>query len=187
MLRAATPGIVVAAVGALAVVVVDRLPDETRVAVLAGAGLAALTGAVGASLKAAAVFAPLRDAARPAATGLASPAQSGLQLALFGDFTLQLFTVGIAMLGMHFAGLKFPVLVGFALAFATVALAHQFGSALVLWRTLRRRAAHGAVPGGASPLDGDARPSSASGVTAPAQDVAAHDAAQDSSVTTSRR
>src|SRR5690606_27265524 len=89
MLRAATPGAVLALAGGLALVALGRLPDETVRAALAGAGLAAITGAIGSALKAAAVAAPPPNVAG----ALATPAQGNLQLALFGDFALQLFTI----------------------------------------------------------------------------------------------
>jgi hypothetical protein len=150
-LRAAVPGFAAALVGGTAVVLSGGLPEGSAPFVAAGCAAAALTGAVGVRLKAG-VVAPANRSADPR-----QEAQR-LQIAVFGDFALQLLTVGAGMVGLYLAGLKFTSMAGFALAFATVALAHQLGSALVFARTLRRRAAASRGSSVSSLADSQARP-----------------------------
>ena len=130
VVRAIAPGLAFAIVGCGAVVVSGGLPDGAAPFVVIGGAAAATTGALGAAFKARAV----------AGSGTGPTASQRLQIAILGDFLLQLFTVGVTMVVMFLAGVKFAHLGGFALAFAAVALGHQVGSALVLARALARRA-----------------------------------------------
>lgn len=144
--RAVVPGLAFAAVAGTATIASGGLPEGTAPYVAAGCAAAAVTGAVGAALKARAV----------ARSGTGPDTAQRLQIAIFGDFVIQLLAVGGTMLAMFLAHLKFVYLGGFALAFAAVALGHQFGSSLVLARTLRRRAAGSGAPENASSGEGDA-------------------------------
>lgn len=152
-LRAAAPGVCVGMAIALAAGLgaFDGLATQGAGVgpwIALGAVLAAATGSCGAVLKGRAV---LRSAVDP-------QAGSALQIALLGDFVLQLFMIGVGTLALYLAELKFDLLAGFALAFATVALAHQAGSALVLTRALRQRARHRAAGPGPSHSTSDSRP-----------------------------
>ncbi len=128
-LRAALPGLAVAISIVLLGALVAALPDGSAPWVMLGAGIAALTGALGVLLKVRAVMRPGHDAL----------AGNSLQIAILGDFVLQLFAVGGVTLALHLGGLKFVSVAGFAVAFAAVVLGHQAGSAVVLARALRRR------------------------------------------------
>lgn len=147
--RAIAPGIAFAIVGCGAVVVSGVLPEGTVTFVTVGTAAAAMTGALGAMFKARAV----------AGSGAGPTASQRLQIAILGDFLLQLFTVGVTMLVMFLADVKFVHLGGFALAFAAVALGHQVGAALVLARALARRAEQLRVADSSAPDPKDADPS----------------------------
>lgn len=139
-LRAVAPGLLAAAIGVILGLagVLEFSPDVTTGGYVAlGAALAGVMGMVGAGLKVAAT-------ARPSTDPLAANA---LQAALLGDFVLQVLTVGIGATALHLRGMKFPIVAGFGVAFAAVALVHQAGSSLILARALSARSrAHADVP-----------------------------------------
>ena len=128
--RAVTPGLVLVAVLTGAVVASGRLPDGVAPWVMAGAGGATVTALFGVWIKCRAVMSP------PDSGGQAGAA---LNIALIGDFALQLFVVGIALIALFLADVQFPFLAGLALAFAGVVLVFQLSSAMSLARSLRSR------------------------------------------------
>ncbi|MGE0144705.1 MAG: hypothetical protein AB7I19_14345 [Planctomycetota bacterium] len=131
-LRVVAPGLLAAAVGVILGLagVLEFSPEVATGAYVAlGASLAGLTGMLGASLKVAATRRPSTDPL----------AANALQAALLGDFVLQVLTVGIGATALHLSGMKFPIVAGFGVAFAAVALVHQAGSSLILARALSAR------------------------------------------------
>ncbi len=159
--RSITPGLVVATVLTAAAVASGRLPAGLAPWVIGGAAGATLTAALGLWIKCRAVAAP------PDPSGLGP----SFEVALFADFALNLLTVGVTLIALFAAGVKFPYLAGLALAFAAVALVHQLMSAWILSRALRERAARSRAAtsrssapdegGGVSPSrTGDASPES---------------------------
>jgi hypothetical protein len=134
-LRAAVLGFGVAAVLGGIAVGSGRLPEGTAPFVAAGALGALVTGSVGVYLKSRAVAAP------PGA----EPGLPSFQVAVLGDFVLQLFAVAVALLALWLWQVPFAHLAGFGIAFAAVVLALQFSGAAVLARALRRRS--GSAPG----------------------------------------
>lgn len=142
--RAALPGLVLAATGAgLGLAGVFSPDGETGQAVAMGCLAAAVTGIFGVFLKARAVFGQGRKQDDVSDEIRARIEAQRFQVALFGDFLIQLVVLGGGITALRFgseSGDGRGVMMGFGLAFATVALFHQIGAALVLSATLRRRA-----------------------------------------------
>jgi hypothetical protein len=121
-------------------------------AVAYGCLAAAVTGAAGVVLKARAVFGMSKSAGPDvAASGKDDQIRARLeaqrfQIALFGDFLVNLFVLGGGLFAVRSLASASPtttqtdVMMGFGLAFATIALLHQVGAALVLSSLLRQRA-----------------------------------------------
>lgn len=146
-LRAALPGLVLAATGAgLGLAGVVSPDGEVGDVVALGCSAAAVTGMFGVFLKARAVLGQSRKQDTVSDELRARIEAQRFQVALFGDFLIQLVVLGGGIVALRFgsdSGGGRGVMMGFGLAFATVALFHQIGAALVLSATLRRRARSG--------------------------------------------
>lgn len=155
-LRAAAPGLALAGIGAaLGLAGVFEAGEATASpigdVVAWGCVAAASTGLLGVFLKTRAVFGTEgRNADVPESIRARVEAQR-FQVALFGDFLVQLVVLGAGIVALRSGGIESGAIVdtsrmmGFGLSFATVALFHQVGAALVLSAVLRKRA--GSRPG----------------------------------------
>jgi hypothetical protein len=171
-LRAALPGLALAGVGAGlgwgGVFGEAASGEQVGTVIAAGCAAAAVTGALGVGLKTRAVFGAAKSARvgeqasvdRIGAEEVSEALRARLeaqrfQVALFGDFLLNLFVLGIGLFVVRARAEADPnaVLMGFGLAFATVALLHQVGAALVLSSVLRRRAMSGTSQAASSAQD----------------------------------
>lgn len=108
----------------------EVLPAENRVQLYAGIGVAIATGVVGNALAAAAASKPSGD--RDNSTALLK--------AIVFDFALQFLAVGSGMVGLYLAGVKFPGLAAFGVAFVAVATSFRVVGSAICSRALTRRA-----------------------------------------------
>lgn len=118
------------------------LPAETRPAILAAVGLAVFGGVLGIGAKCLLI-------SRPSAAGRSAMT---LQLALFGDFVLQLILLALGVGSLFVLGLKFPAVAGFAIAYAAVVMVFQVVATFVVSREMDRSAKARAAAATASSL-----------------------------------
>ncbi len=106
------------------------LPAELHSYLGLGVLVAVIVGAIGSTMLSLASCQP------------ASNPQNGTAFlrAVVLEFALQFITIIVALLGMNFAGVKFPALAAFGIAYAAVAMVFRASSSIMISRALSQRA-----------------------------------------------
>ncbi|MDA0375563.1 MAG: hypothetical protein O2865_17395 [Planctomycetota bacterium] len=161
VLRAAAPGLLLAGTGAALGLAGTFDAGAAAAATIGGAVAwgavaAAATGLFGVLLKSRAVLATQPSGSEVSEAIRARVEGQRFQIALFGDFLIQLVVLGAGIVALRSGGIESDGtagtsrMMGFGLSFATVALFHQVGAALVLSAVLRKRARSRAEASGQS-------------------------------------